>query len=63
MKIFKTGFMGASLDDVTVWCYERSEGAKDIFVPYAGSGKDIASARYSSRAVAKSDNWREDKIK
>lgn len=43
MKIFKTGFMGASLDDVTVWCYERSEGAKNIFVPYAGSGKDIAS--------------------
>lgn len=43
MKIFKTGFMGASLDDITVWCYERSEGAQRICVPYAGSGKDIAS--------------------
>lgn len=43
MRIFKTGFMGASLDDVTVWCYERSEGAKSICVPFAGSGKDIAS--------------------
>ncbi len=43
MKIFKTGFVGASLDEVTTWVGERSEGAKSICVPFAGSGKDIAS--------------------
>jgi hypothetical protein len=57
MEIFRSGFIGATTDEATLWVAEQCKGAKSICVPFAGSGKDIASMAQAAEEGVQIDSW------
>lgn len=55
MNPYKVGFVGAATNDATTWLAEQIGDAKKIVVPFAGSGKDIASMAGEGRTIESYD--------
>lgn len=57
VEIFRSGFIGSTTDDATQWVAEHCKDVKSICVPFAGSGKDIASMAQAAKEGVEIDSW------
>lgn len=55
MNPYKVGFVGASTTEASNWVGKQVGDAKKILVPFAGSGKDIASMAGEGRTIESYD--------
>jgi hypothetical protein len=51
---YRTGFIGASTKEATAWVAAHVGDAKSIFVPFAGTGKDVMSMSGPDRVI---ESW------